>query len=151
MELTNEFKVQQKKEYMEKLEPLFTYIPYFTQKEGNKVSSIYDDEKVESVKFPVYDGTVLAFVKAAQKTGLVNRNYIYPYRKTGANNPKDERLYISGATFGDLDNVISIMSKYVLGGMTKGAMWSTAVEEGIWLHCLLKLKELLEIYDHPLA
>lgn len=151
MELVNEFKERQKQDYLDKLTPLFAYIPYLHDKEGAKVRSIYEDSKLDSIPVPVYDSTTLAFVKAAQNTGLIDRNYVYAYNKVGARKPKDERLFISGATFKDIDAVISIMAKYVLGGMSKGAMWSEAVEEGIWLHALIKLKELLEIYDHPLA
>ncbi len=153
MELTNEYKEQTKKDYMEKLTPLFRYIPYLKEKEGAKTSGLYSDNNIgdHSITVPVYDGTVLAFVKEAQKTGLMDRNYVYAYQKAHARNAADERLYIAGATFLDLDVVIAIMAKYVLGGMTKGFLWSEAVEEGVWLHCLVKLKELLEIYDHPLA
>ncbi|MCR4850096.1 MAG: hypothetical protein K5870_02445 [Lachnospiraceae bacterium] len=136
-----------------KLQPLFAYIPYLKDKEGYNTSALLDGDMApkESVPVPVYDPKVLAFVKEAQKTGLINRNYIYPYKKLGIASPRDERLAISGAKFKDIDGVIAIMSKYVLGGMTKGYMWAEAVEEGIWLHCLLKLKELLEMHDHPLA
>ncbi len=155
MGLANEFQEHQKHEYMEKLMPLFAYIPYLKEKEGKNTQSLYnqDDLSKTSVTFPIYDGTVLAFVKEAQKTGLVTRNYIYVYQKIGSHNqnPKDERLFISGSAFKDIDTIIAIMSKYVLGGMTKGGMWAQAVEEGVWLHCLIKLKELLEVYDHPLA
>lgn len=147
----NVHREQTKNEYMQKLMPLFAYIPYFKEKEGAKTRSFYDGQKVDSVPVPVYDGTVLSFVKEAQKTGLIDRNYIYAYQKIKANGPKDERLFLTDATFLDLDIIISIIAKYVLGGMTKGVMWSDAVEEGVWLHCLLKLKELLEVYDHPLA
>lgn len=153
MELTNEAKAHQKAEYMEKLMPLFEYIPFLEKKEGAKTRSLYggDSAPKASVPVPIYDSTVLAFVKAAKNTGLVNKNYVYQLRKIGVDNPKEERLYISGAGFKDIDVIVAIISKYVLGGMTKGVMWSQAVEEGVWLHCLIKLKELLEIYDHPLA
>ena len=153
MESLNEYRKQVKADYLEKLTPLFAYIPYFKEKEGKMTRSTYMGEGKEapSVPVPVYDSRVIAFVKEAQKTGLVTRNYVYQYRKLQVDNPKDERLYISGAAFKDIDAVISIMSKYVLEGMTKGPVWGVAVEEGVWLHCLIKLKELLEIYDHPLA
>ncbi len=136
-----------------KLAPLFEYIPYLKEKEGSQTRQLLDGENApkDSIPVPVYDSRVLAFVKDAQKTGLINRNYIYPYRKMNIVRERDERLAISAARFSDINGVIAIMSKYVLGGYTKGTMWSVAVEEGIWLHCLLKLKELLEMYDHPLA
>lgn len=153
MENSNEFRAMQKAEYMEKLNPLFSFIPYLQQKEGVNTKTTYTGEgdELKSVPVPVYDGTVLSFVKAAQKTGLIDKNYIYLYQRIHAKTPKDERLFISGATFSDMDVIVAIMAKYVLGGMTKGGMWSEAVSEGVWLHCLIKLKELLEIYDRPLA
>ena len=46
---------------------------------------------------------------------------------------------------------MGIMAKYVLGGMTKGKLWSEAVENGVFLQALLKIKELLEVWDKPLA
>ena len=153
MESLNEYRSRVRADYMEKLTPLFEYIPYFSGKEGKNTRSTYsgDGKEAPSVPVPIYDPKVIAFVKAAQKTGLVNRNYVYQYRRLHVDNPKDERLYVSGAGFKDIDAVISIMSKYVIEGMTKGVVWGVAVEEGVWLHCLIKLKELLEIYDHPLA
>ena len=138
---------------IDKLRPLFEYIPYLKQKEGYNTRSLLEGDSApkDSIPVPVYDSKVLAFVKDAQKTGLINKNYVYAYRKMDISSPHDERLAISDCKFADIDRVIAIMSKYVLGGMTKGVMWSEAVEEGIWLHCLLKLKELLELHDHPLA
>lgn len=149
----NEYKLKQQAELQEKLEPLFKYIPYLKNKEGSKTRTMLDGDAApkDSIPVPVYDSTVLAFVKDAQRTGLCTRNYVYAYSKMRIQTPNDERLAISATRFQDIDNVIAIMSKYVLLGMTKGNMWSEAVEEGIWLHCLLKLKELLEIHDHPLA
>ena len=43
------------------------------------------------------------------------------------------------------------MAKYVLGGMTKGMLWGVAVEEGVFLAVLLKMKEIMEFWDKPLA
>lgn len=153
MNANNDFQNSQQTELYEKLNPLFAYIPYLRDKEGSKTSSPLSGDAApkSSVPVPVYDSTVLAFVKEAQRTGLMDRNYVYAYSKMRANNPSDERLAISSAKFTDIDGVIAIMTKYVLMGMTKGNMWSIAVEEGIWLHCLLKIKELLDVYDHPLA
>ena len=149
----NEYRQKLQKDLYSKLEPLFAYIPYLKEKEGQKTRELLDGEAApkSSIPVPVYDSRVLAFVKEAQKTGLCTRNYVYDYGKMHIKSPKDERLAISKATFQDANGVIAIMSKYVILGMTKGAVWSEAVEEGIWLHCLLKLKELLSVYDHPLA
>lgn len=154
MSYDNEYLIQKRAEYTEKLMPLFAYIPYLKEHEGVNTRSLYEGDentRLTSVPVPVFDGTVLRFVKEAQKTGLIDRNYIYAYNKIGAKTPKDERLYISGATFRDIDTVIAVMAKYVILGMSKGTMWSTAVEEGVWYHALVKIKELIEMYDGPLA
>ena len=153
MNVNNEYQNEKQNELYEKLTPLFAYIPYLRDKEGASTRSLLSGDAApkSSVPVPVYDSTVLAFVKEAQKTGLIDRNYVYAYGKMNASTPSEERLAISYAKFTDIDGVIAIMAKYVLTGMTKGNMWSIAVEEGIWLHCLLKIKELLDVYDHPLA
>lgn len=153
MNANNEYQNAKQTQLYEKLSPLFAYIPYLKEKEGAKTHSILSGDAApkDSVPVPVYDSTVLAFVKEAQRTGLMDRNYVYAYGKMNATTPSDERLAISDAKFTDIDGVLAILTKYVLTGMTKGSMWSIAVEEGIWLHCLLKIKELLDVYDHPLA
>jgi hypothetical protein len=38
-----------------------------------------------------------------------------------------------------------ILSKYVLRGDVKGAVWAEGVQNGVYLALLLKLKELMEI------
>ena len=38
-----------------------------------------------------------------------------------------------------------ILSKYVLKGDVKGAIWAEGVQNGVYLALLLKLKELMEI------
>ena len=53
--------------------------------------------------------------------------------------------------FKDIELIYAIMAKYVLGGMTKGMLWSEAVENGTFLKCLQKLKEVLNVWDAPLA
>ncbi len=147
----NEFRMQKAAEYRAKFEPLFRYIPYFTSKEGSVVRSLYDGEgKPEySVPVPVFDSTVLAFVKEVQSLGLTDRNYVYTIQRNRLRNAADERMFIARTTLRDIDNITAIMSKYVLGGMTKGVLWSQAVEEGIFLHCLVKVKELVSVFDGP--
>lgn len=54
--------------------------------------------------------------------------------------------------FKDIELIYAIMAKYVLGGMTKGMLWSESlVENGTFLKCLQKLKEVLNVWDAPLA
>ncbi len=147
--LSNEYLMQKTAEYKAKFEPLFAYIPYFTKMEGEVTRSVYEGEGLQdnSVPVPVFDSTVLSFVKEAQRTGLMDRNYVYKYSKYRMKNSTDERMMISSCQIRDIDTIVAIMSKYVLGGMTKGILWSEAVREGIWLHCLVKVKELVSVYE----
>ena len=104
-----------------------------------------------SVPIPVYDSTLLGFVKEMQGTGLMNRNYVYTFSRYGIRTEQDERDHIQRVELKEIEVVIDIMAKYVLGGMTKGILWSRAVENGIFLLGLKKIKELLEVWDEPLA
>ena len=104
-----------------------------------------------SVPIPIYDSTLLAFVKEVQKTGLVDRNYVYVLSNHGIRKPADELPAVQRAEFKDIEVIYAVMAKYVLGGMTRGSMWSQAVENGTFLECLKKLKEVLNVWEHPLA
>jgi len=153
MDTQKEYRNQVISNYLHKLNPLFNYIPYLKEKEGAKVRSFYSGENnsLQSIPVPVFDSNVLAFVKEAQKTGLMDRNYVYAYRKIGLQDPDNERFFISGAKFEDIEAIVAIITRYVLSGMSRSVLWADAVEEGVWLHALLKLKELLEVHEQPLA
>ncbi len=148
-----EYKRQLIKRYREDVEPLFRYIAWLESKQGAKVSSAYKDNDVaaHSMSFPVYEGTLLSFVKDVQKTQLLDRNYLYLYARYQLPTPKAERELINSVTLINMEILTGILSKYVMGGMTKGWMWSQAVEEGIFLAILLKFKELIEMWDQPVA
>ena len=63
---------------------------------------------------------------------------------------EDELRMIENVTIKNVEILIGILSKYICGGMTKGWLWSQAVEEGIFLAILLKFKELFELWGQPL-
>lgn len=153
MEQDFEYKRQLINRYREDVEPLFRYITWLDSKKGAKVSSAYADNDLaqHSMSFPVYDGTLLSFVKEVQKTKLLDRNYLYTYARYSLPTPKDERELINSVTLINMEILTGILSKYVMGGMTKGWLWSQAVEEGIFLAILLKFKELFEMWGQPVA
>ena len=64
---------------------------------------------------------------------------------------QDEKRWIASAQLKNIEDVFAIMAKYVLGGMTRGNLWTDAIENGIFLEALLKIRELLEVHDRPLA
>lgn len=140
-------------DYREDIEKLLTYIPWLESKSGEAVSRIYDDNGLSTttVPFPVYDSMLLNFVNEAAKTSLMDENYVYAYSGYNIKDIEDEKQAIMDAKTTDSGLLLGILSKYVLSGMRRGTVWSTAVSEGIFLLLLKKMKELLEIYDAPLA
>lgn len=153
MEKEADFREQMIAEYRGEVEKYIKYIPWLQQKAGIEVSSIYKGDNItaHSVAFPVYDGTLMNFVKEMSKSKFMDRNYPYVYSRNGIHNVQDEKRMIEKATIRDMGILGGILSKYVLGGMTKGTLWSEAVTEGIFLAVLLKMKEVVEFWDKPLA
>ena len=153
IENTNLYRQELIQKYRAKIEPIFRYIPWLTQKQGAKTSYLYqgEDVPVNSVPVPVYDPTLLSFVKDMQATGLMQRNYVYVFSRCKLRSRQDELRYIAEADLTDIEDIFDIMAKYVLGGMTKGRLWSEGVENGVFLQALLKMKEVLEVWDKPLA
>ena len=152
MENENEYLEELMKKYRDISQSLLRYIPYFEQKTGQKNYQIYQGEQnTNSVAIPVYESTLLSFVKEVQRTGLVDRNYVYALSRNGIRTHEDEMRALDRVEFKDIELIYAIMAKYVLGGMTKGMLWSEAVENGTFLKCLQKLKEVLNVWDAPLA
>lgn len=153
MQNENVYRHEMMEKYRSAMEGMFRYIPWFEQKVGRRTVQNYSDANgpVNSIPIPVYDSTVLAFVKGMQGTGLLNRNYVYTYSRYGIRNAEDELQMIKKVELKEIDVIFAILSKYVLGGMTKGMLWSEAVENGVFFHSLIRIKELLDIWDEPLA
>lgn len=139
--------------YSPEVQKLMKYIPWLQSKKGSSVSSNYtgDNLTAHSISFPVYDSTLLSFVKEAKKSPLMDRNYAYVYTRNGISTVQDERTMIAHVRLQDMHILWGILSRYILGGMTKSAIWSKGVEEGIYLALLLKMKELIEFNEGPLA
>lgn len=153
MEKEMDLREQVLTEYRGEVEKYIKYIPWLQQKAGTQVSSIYSGDGISahSVSFPVYDGTLMSFVKEMSNSKLMDRNYPYVYSHYRIRTVEDEKRAIAKVTAKDMNILNGILSKYVLGGMTKGTVWSTAVTEGIFLDALLKMKEIVEFLDKPLA
>lgn len=152
-ESENLFRQQTIQKYRMAFDKLFRYIPWLVQNQGKKTSHFYEGDNVpkKSIPIAVYDSTLLAFVKEMQATGLMDRNYVYILSRNGLRTEQDELDWIEKAELRNIEDVFGIMAKYVLGGMTKGYLWTQAVENGIFLQALCKIKKLLEIWDKPLA
>ena len=135
--------------YREDAVKLFRYLNWLEMKSGKQVSSVYKAEGISenSVPFPVYDGTLMGFVKEAGNTCFMDRNYVYVYSRRQLKSVKDEMRLIQNATVREMDDLAGILSHYIMGGRTKARLWSDGVTFGIYFAVLTKMKELIEFWD----
>lgn len=139
-------------EYKESVVPLLKYYSWLEQNEGKKASSNYQGEGMgeTTLNFPVYDATLMNFVKDASKSNLMVRNYQYVFTRNRLQSHDDERRIIQSAGWREWDVLKGILSKYVLGGRTKGTLWTEAVQESIFYLVIKQMKEIIEFWDKPL-
>ena len=137
--------------YKSDVEKLIRYLPWLEEKAGagDSVSETFEGNGIKdhSISFLVYDSTLMSFIKTVQSTGLLDRNYPYIYSHQGIRTVQDELNIISRAGIKEMDILKGILSKYVLGGMTKGRMWTEAVNNRVFLNVVRKMKENLEFWD----
>lgn len=152
MEQNVEFRQQLIQEYKESVMPLLRYLPWLEKNQGKSMSSIYggEDVGVHSVTFPVYDGTLMNFVKEAGKSSLMDKNYKYVYTRNHIRNHDDERRLIKAAGWREWDILKGILSKYILEGRIKGLVWNEAVREDIFYLILKQMREIIEYWDVPM-
>lgn len=152
MEQSVEFRQQLIQEYKENVMPLLRYLPWLEKNQGKSMSSIYGGEDIgaHSVTFPVYDGTLMNFVKEAARSSLMDKNYKYVYTRNHIRNHDDERRIIKAAGWREWDVLKGILSKYVLEGRIKGMVWNEAVREDIFYLILKQMREIIEYWDVPM-
>lgn len=139
-------------EYKESVMPLLKYLPWLEKSAGKVASSTYNGQEMGegTLTFPVYDGTLMNFVKEASKSSLMERNYQYVYTRNHLRSHEDEKRIILKCGWKEWDILKGILSHYVLGGRTKGTLWSEAVQESIFYLILKQMKEIIEYWDKPL-
>ncbi len=140
-------------EYKSDVQKLLRYLPWLEEKVSQNVSENFEGAGIteSSISFPVYDGTLMSFVKEVQRTKLLDRNYVYVYSRHQIRTVDDELRIIGRCGITEMDVLKGILSKYVMGGMTKGRLWSDAVRDGIFLNIIKKMKENLEFWDKPMT
>lgn len=133
--------------YREDVARLMRYLTWLQNNSGSIASGVYSGEGIEenSMAVPVYDSTLLSFIKEARKTDFINRNYVYTFSRYRMKTAKDELRVIEACSLQEITVLGDILSKYVLRGDVKGAVWSEGVQNGVYLALLLKMKELMEI------
>lgn len=142
-------------EYKEDMKLLIGYLPWLIEKSGKgSVSSNYSGDGLiqNTLSFPVYDSTLMRFIKDAGKTGLIDRNYVYVIRRNLLEYPVEEIQFVKEQDlFHMKKNVGGVLSKYVLEGQSKGRLWSQAMDEGVFLAIVEKLKEIYDYWDNALG
>jgi len=135
--------------YKKEVDRLSQYLPWLQSKKAEKVMDFYKDNGLEqtSLPIPVFDGTLLKFVKEAKEMELMDDNYVYVYSRFSIRNYKDEWKLIEECKIHDIYILRGILSKYVLKGFTKSRVWPEAMEYMIFLKIVSKLKELMEFWN----
>jgi len=134
--------------YKDDMLKLISYLPWLEEKSGKgSVSSNYNGEGLEehSMSFPVYDGTLLRFIKDAENTAFMDRNYVYVITRNRLSSVQEEIEFVNKQTILQMDNIAGVLSKYIMGGRTKARLWSEAVDKGVLLAIVNKLKELYDL------
>ncbi|WP_026661349.1 hypothetical protein [Butyrivibrio sp. AC2005] len=133
--------------YKDDVASLAPYIPWLKEHTKQQVAESYSNSELSnSMPFPVYDSTLLSFVKQAQQTGMMNRNYTYVYTRNHIANYKDELEFISDAEIMNMDDLAGILSKYILEGQTKGTVWAEGVYTGVLYQLIYKMDDLIHFW-----
>ena len=136
--------------YKEDVVKLCKYLNYLEVKQGEKMYRNYENQETPTMKFPVYDSTLLSFIKVAQTTKFINKKYVYTLSRKKLKTPEDEIKFIKSAQIMDMQALGDILSKYVLKGMTKGTLWSEGVSSGVFYYLVKQMKELIEFWTVPM-
>ena len=132
--------------YRPQLDKIVPYLNWLKDNASNEVAQSYSNSELKSIPFPIYDSTLLSFVKAAQNTDLLDRNYVYVYSRNRLNSAKDELLFIHDAQITNMDDLAGILSKYILSGMTKGTVWAEGVRNGVLYNVVKKMDDLVKFW-----
>lgn len=138
--------------YKYEVENLSRYIPWLQKQTADMVARMYKGEGTnQNFSFPVYDSTLLSFINDVGMTSLMDKNYQYVYSRYHIRTHEDEWRIIDSVDIMNIEVLGGIMSKYILGGMTRAKLWKDGIEYEIYLRVLVKAKEIIEFWDKPLA
>lgn len=134
-------------EYREEIMKLMKYVPWLESVGSDDVAKKYDGSLGKSdISFPVYDSTLMTFVKELQKSVFMDKNYPYAYTRRHIRTPEDEVRCIENAGINDMDLFKGVLTKYTMEGMRKANMWAEAVERKLYLKVINKMYEILMFY-----
>ena len=138
--------------YHKDVEQLVRYLPWLISKNGQDLSAVHYAEEGNKNSFavPVYDSTLLGFVKTFQGTKFLNHNYVYPLRKHRVQTVADELKLIEETQIMEIENLGAVLSKYIITGMRKASMWNEGIRNGVFCAAVGKMKELVEFWSQPM-
>ncbi|MCR5094454.1 MAG: hypothetical protein K6B72_10830 [Lachnospiraceae bacterium] len=123
------------------------YLPWLAEHAGKQVSDTYQNDNMShTIPFPVYDSTLLSFIKEFQRTSMIDRNYVYVYSRNRLRSAEDEKRFIEQADIKNMKELAGILSKYVIEGNVRGAVWTEGVTNGVYYAALSKMKEIIEFW-----
>ncbi|MCQ2521148.1 MAG: hypothetical protein MJ105_02115 [Lachnospiraceae bacterium] len=137
--------------YKGDVDRLARFLPWLEQMSGKNLDAYQTPEGSgpHALQVPVYDSNLLAFIKEAQKTGLMRRNYVYTFSRKRITSVRDELRVIEQADILDIAVIGDVMAKYILGGQSKSILWNQGVYNGVYLAGVRKMKELVEYWTVP--
>lgn len=133
--------------YTDDVMKLDKYLRWLNENSGTNASTLYKKDGVSdsSMSFPVYDSTLLSFIKVVKSTKFINPNYVYTYSSHRIRNAEEELELIERCTIQEIGVLGDILSKYVLKGETKGSVWSEGLKSGVYLAIVKQLKKVVGI------
>ncbi len=148
MQETKESVTEKLDKYRNDVEELARYLGWLESKKGIDLTKSVDpgEGKSNTIRVPVYDSTLLGFIKKAQKTAFMTKNYVYTYRRYHLNTAEDEHNLIDRTQIMEIENLGAILSSYVMRGMTKSVVWNEGVRNGVLWHTVSKMKELVDFW-----
>ena len=134
--------------YRDDVNKLAEYLSWLEDKSGKMISQLYSGDGIgtTSVTFPVYDSMLMSFIKVAENTCFMDRNYRYVYTRNRLKTPEDALAFIEKATILQMDQLGGILSYYVLGGRTRAVLWSEGMDSTVFYHLVRKAKELIDFW-----
>ena len=132
--------------YEAAVKALTSYLPWLEQHAEDGGAQDYKDSE-STMAFPVYDSTLLAFIKQAQHTNMLDRNYAYVKTRRNLYTWQDELEFIERAQLQDMDDLWGLLSGYVMEGLTRGSVWSDGVRHRIFYSVVKKMDDLLILWS----
>ncbi len=137
--------------YRADVQKMDRYIPYLTSRQDQAIMHNYEGDASTGestvMHFPVYDAGLMTFIKEAQNTVFMDRNYPYVYSRYRIRGVEDEHRLIRQADVKSFDVLCGIFSHYVLLGQRRGSVWADGVKEGIFLEIIQKMQAIITYWD----